>query len=462
MTRNTLHGILVLLLVAGAGAAAGERTDIRGMGMARTFTASTHGLDAAGINPANLVTGHDGFMTLGLLPVGLHVGSDFLTYDLYEKYFTGVDTDSGRVGRYLQDGDKQDILSAFPSGLGTLAADVEVRPIGLLLNLGFGSIAFTMTEHVSSSLAIPQQYAQFLLYGNTPGSMYDFSQTHFAASWTREYGMSFGMRLPDIAFASNVTGGFGVKLVHGYAYAELDRFQTSLSTSTSGVLRGVLDLHARTSRIDALTEDGSDDFNPFPAPAGTGIGIDFGMAGDLTEFLRFGISVTDIGSMQWTRNVEEVIADSSIIVDDPLDGEQRDGVEDAVNGRSQDGEAFGTSLPTTLRIGVAIELHKVPFFKKFVYGEMTLACDYNQGFARTMRSTRNPRLSVGMEYRPWGFLPLRSGLSFGGTDHFNVALGFGLHLGPFELDLASENMNWLFSNGSLSYGSAAVGMRLNL
>ena len=54
---------------------------------------------------------------------------------------------------------------------------------------------------------------------------------------------------------------------------------------------------------------------------------------------------------------------------------------------------------------------------------------------------------MGLEFRPWSFLPLRTGASFGGLDHFNFALGFGLHFGVFDLDLASEHLNFLPERG---------------
>jgi hypothetical protein len=466
MTGRALHRLAIPWLASilcGTGVlSGGERTDVQGIGMARTFTASTHGLDAAGINPANLIGGDREYVIqFGLPRVGMHVGSDFLTYDLYEKYFTGIKTDSGRVARYLTDTDKQDILNSFPDGVGTLSADAELRPIGLMVKLGFGALALTVTERVASSASIPHEYAEFLFYGNTPGSVYDFSQTHLAGSWTREYGLTFATQLPDLPFFSNVTGGVGLKLVHGFAYAELDRFNTSLITSTSGVLTGTLDLHARTSRIDELTDAYSGPFSPFPAPAGTGIGIDLGMAGSLTEYMRVGISVTDIGSLTWTRNVEEVTADSTLVVSDPLDPDQNNGIQDAVNGKSKPGADFTTSLPTMLRIGVAVDLHKVPFFQSFIVGELMVAADYNQGLADAAGSPRNPRVSLGMQWSPLPFLPLRTGVSFGGTDHYNWALGFGFHLGVFDIDFASENVSWLFATKGTSYGSAAVGMRLN-
>jgi hypothetical protein len=454
---------LSVALLCGTGLlSAGERTDLQGIGMARTFAASTHGLDAVGINPANLIGGDREYMIqFGLPRIGMHVGSDFLTLDLYEKYFTGVMTDSGRVGRYLTDADKQDILNAFPDGVGTIAADAEIRPIGIMVNLEFGALALTVSDRIASSAAIPHQYAQFLFYGNTPGSVYDFSQTRAVASWTREYSLTFATGLPDLAVFHGVTGGIGVKFVQGFAYAELDRFNTSLITGMTGVLTGALDLHARTSHIDELSDNYQGGFNPFPAPAGTGVGFDLGVAGSLTDYLRVGLSVIDIGSIRWTRNVEETTADSTIVVSDPLDPDQNDGIQDAVNGKKHPGADVTTSLPTVLRVGVAVDLHKLPLLQTFFPGELVVAADYNQGFAETAGSTSNPRLSLGMQWTPLPFLPLRTGVSFGGTDHYNWAIGFGFHLGVFDIDLASENVSWLFATKGTSYGSAAVGMKLN-
>ena len=58
--------------------AGGERVNVRGMGMAGTFDATSRGLDAVGINPANLGLPDKGTVTMSLVPFGLHFGSDVL------------------------------------------------------------------------------------------------------------------------------------------------------------------------------------------------------------------------------------------------------------------------------------------------------------------------------------------------------------------------------------------------
>ena len=147
-------------------------------------------------------------------------------------------------------------------------------------------------------------------------------------------------------------------------------------------------------------------------------------------------------------------------MDDPLNEEKRATVEGVVKGKSRPAGTFSTSLPTTLRFGVALDVHKMPQMKD-VPGELLLELDYNQSLVETPYSTTTPRVSLGVEYAPLSWLPLRSGVSFGGTDRLNVALGFGVRLSVFEFELASENITWLFAPQSFAQGSVAAGIRFS-
>jgi hypothetical protein len=463
-TTAIVLGIAVLTAAVSLTAiAGGERTNIQGMGMARTFVAHSRGLDAVGINPANLAAEDGGRVTLGLMPVGIHVGSDFLTYGLYTKYFTGEESSTGRVSKHLTNQDKQDILATFPDGVGRISAHLEARPIGLSVRIGEHSrVALTMTEYVTVNAMVPHDYMEFMFYGNTPGSTYEFGQTSAYASWMREYALSYGMNIPALIPVKSLSVGAAVKLVHGFGYFEMDRFNTVLSTGTDGILHGNVDVHGRASGIDPLTGAENANFQPFPAPAGSGLGFDLGVASDVNDYLCVGMSITDIGSVKWTANVEELVSNGQLEVTDPLSQDQRDSIENAVMGEHHPGAEFSTALPTTFRVGAAVELHKVPFLQRFLWGEWTFACDFNQGLVDGAGISATSRFSMGLEFRPWGFLPLRTGASFGGSDHFNFALGFGLHFGVFDLDLASEHLNFLLSEESLSHGSMAVGMRIRI
>lgn len=435
---------------------AGDQTNIRGLGMARSATAASRGLDAVGINPANLALPDDGTVTLSILPVGVGVGSDFLTYGLYNKFFTGVESPTGRVARNLSEADKQEFLRAFPGGSGTLGAAAEIRPVGLALRFeGFATIALTATERVAATAVIPSSYAAFLLEGMTPGSRYDFSGAGGSAVWTREYALSAGFALPTIAPFRSWSAGVSLKLVHGFAYASVTRDNTFLSAGSNGMLDANIDIAGVSSHADI---GGS----PFPCPAGSGIGADIGLSAELNDYMTAGISVTDIGSMHWDGNVRELYGGGRMHLDDPMNGAQRDSLEHAVTGNTRTGNPFTVGLPTTLRAGVQVELENLRWVKKVLFGGLTAACDYTQGFSGFPGTSRVGRLSLGLEYRPWQFLPIRTGASFGGADRFDFALGFGLKIWVFRLDIASENIGWLFSHDTFSRGSLGVGLTLKM
>ena len=441
-------------------AGGGGRVDVAGLGMAGTFVASSRGLDAVGINPANLAFADSGGPVFLLMPMSIHMGSDVMTYGLYREYFTGVQTDSGRVGRYLTPSDKQKILDAFPGGVGHVAGDAAVRPVGFSIPIAaLGVFALTVTEEAAFFADVPKDYAQLILMGNTPGSVYDLAGTRAKASWTREYALSFATSLRPPPFLLTLQGGISLKYVQGLAYYELNRMNSSLVTGNDGILHGKIDVEATSASVDGLTGGGGT-FSYFPAPAGTGWGLDIGARGGITDYMTVGLAVTDIGAIHWGRNVIVARTDSSFTIDDPLNADQRNAVERASRGTNGPGSPFTTSLPTTLRMGVAVEMTKLPFFKKMLFGEMTLAADYNQGFDDVPGSTTRGRVSLGAEYRPFTFLPLRAGVAFGGEDRFNLAFGLGFHSSVFDLDLASENLNWIFNTDSFSYVSLALGMKI--
>jgi hypothetical protein len=442
---------------------AGDRTNIAGVGMARTSVATSRGIGAIGINPANLAISRGETMEIALVPFGVHVGSDFMTYGIYTDYFTGVDTDSGRFSRYLTAADKKRILDSFSEATGYVGGDGVSRPLGVLVRLGSSlAVAATVTERVVGFGEVPKAYLEFLFYGNPPGTFYDFSATKAGASWTREYGLSMATELPTVGFLRNLSAGISLKLIHGYGYLEVSRFNSRLTTSPDGSLDGTIDVLTKMTVIEPFQDGSSGAYSVFPDPVGSGLGVDLGLSAEVSDGVRAGLSVSDIGTMEWKRDIDEFSSVSAIHFDDPLNESQRDSIENAIHGESREGKAFSAPLPTVLRLGFAVELHKLDLFRSLIMGELTVGCDYHQGFSTVPGATTTPRFSTGLEYRPVAFLPLRAGLSVGGYTSTHFALGFGVHMGVFNLDVASENLGWLFSPDSFSHGTVAVGMSVRL
>ncbi len=437
--------------------AGGDRVDVRGMGMARTSAAVAQGLDAVGINPANLAVKDDA-VTFAIAPIGAHAGSDFLTYGLYNEYFTGVETGNGRVGRFLEDPDKQKILDAFRGGVGEITADAAYRLVGVTVQLeAVGGFAFTITDNIAGIARIPNDYVRFLLYGNTPGSVYDFAKTSAKAAWLREFALSFGGTIPHPSFMQWLSLGAAIKLVKGYGYYEVERFNTSLTTSDNGILIGHVGYLARLVGRDPTRAQSGFSFSPFDQQAyGQGAGFDIGLAGGIGGFMTVGMSMTDIGQVNWEENIEETYADTTLVVDDPLAVEDGTIMENALQGKKRAGTPFSRSLPTTFRVGAAVQVEKLV---AWMPGELLLAADYTKGLVDAPGTTLYARFSLGMEWKLVNVLPLRTGVSFGGTDRTNIALGIGLHLGVFDLDVATENLDLLWGGDSVTHGSIAVGTR---
>lgn len=463
--RRPVAGLAVLAATVISAASGGSgRSDVRGLGMAGSTLASSGGLQSLSTNPANLGRPGLGTVEISLLPFGAYAGSDFITYGMYLDYFTGIDTDSGRTARHLDDGDKQSILGAFPGATGRIGVDVEARYLAIGVRIAPQTmIALSVTDHLAMAAEVPRAYAEFLFYGNTPGSVYDFTGAGVDGHWLRSYGLSAGTALPAFGPLSSFAAGVTVKAVHGFGYSELIRSETRLVTSDQGELDGTIDVLGRVAAIDQLT--GSDDasaFTPFPAPAGSGFGVDLGVTGGLGEAITAAVSITDVGSIRWKRNVEELRSSATIHLDDPLDEAQRDSIENAVKGERVPGEAFSTGLPTVAHLGVSVEVTRLAWGRSTIPGELIVNAQYDHGLSDMASVPDGGRLALGMEYAPIPLLAVRAGMAFGGGIPLYAAFGVGFRTGVFDLDLAVESVDWIFSPRSFSSGAVALGMTVRI
>jgi hypothetical protein len=93
-------------------------------------------------------------------------------------------------------------------------------------------------------------------------------------------------------------------------------------------------------------------------------------------------------------------------------------------------------------------------------GDLVLACDYNQGLNNYPGNSDIPRFSVGAEWKPCAWVPyLRTGISVGGIDGFNLAFGIGIDMSIMELHIATTDLQALIAPNSAEHLSLAVGSR---
>jgi hypothetical protein len=453
-------------------ARAGERTTVRGVGMGRTFVAASRGIDAIGINPANLAVPDRSPFSLVLLPFTYRLSTELFSYDIYKDFFTGIPDTNGdgkREPKLLTGEDKERILSLLPEGKGTTRMDVEVMALGLSYqNSVVGGIGLSVSDHMGIRLDLAKEFFRLFLNGFPEGgSMYDFTGTSFSAWWWREYNFSYARRLPlrRTIFWKSVYAGIGLKMVHGYGVLLTDRYNASIGNRRVGtnqyVAHASFDFLTTRSGVDFLDPQKQTSPNPLANPAGTGLGADIGATIELNNGVILSLALTDIGSIRWKKNIVETSGNYSLTIDDPFSAAGQDTLQDAIKGKNRSGEEFQTPLPTVIRVGALLESRKVSFLK-FLPGAMMLAVDFNKGINESLGNTKQSRLSVGMEYRIIPMIPLRTGLSVGGGDGLRWGAGLGLDFHYLSLDLASENFGMLFNPSAFQMFSLSMGLKIRL
>jgi hypothetical protein len=471
--RNLTYLVLATVTLLSV-ASAGDRSNVRGVSMARTFVVDSRSVDCLGINPANLALDDRLPFTLALPSVGVRLSSELINYDAYNNYFTGVPDPQNpgkRIQKVLTQQDKNDLLGLFPDN-GSTRADLEANIVGLSIQMGrIGSLGFDITEHIGTRLDLPKEYMKVFLFGfDSLGSNYNFNGTSASAWWWREMNFSYANRLPwQLPFVHDVHFGVGFKIVKGYGVMVTDHYKGSIANNVvSGnqyELQAAFDFLTKRSGTNAFGTDSSNkatfDFKPFPDPAGKGTGFDLGLNGMIGDKLRFGVSLTDIGKITWDQNLIETYGSYNATLTDPFNTAQQDSLKTGFKGSNRPGSSFTTALPTKLRVGVAFQTKDMPVVR-YIPGNMLMEIDYNQGLNNSLGNSTIPRVSIGTEWRLIPILPLRTGITLGGGDQFRWAFGFGLDVWVISLDVGTENFGMLFSPSSFSMFSIAAGLRIRV
>jgi hypothetical protein len=447
---------------------AGDLSNIRGVGMGRTINAASRGIDALGINPANIAIPDQGNFNLNLAPFGFRVSTELLNYGLYKEYFTGVDSVGKRWAKRLESADIDKILSQMPD-LPKTRVEAEMMVGGVSFqNPIVGGIGFAFIEHAGAAITLSKDFFRMAAFGLEPaGSVYMFDGTEVSAWWYGEFNLSYGRKLPvDLKFLKDLYAGIGIKIIQGYGISQPISQKSSFgnypdpSNPTQYTLRGNIDFLTRHAGTDFFNENSDASFTPIPDPVGKGTGFDIGLSGELVNGVRVAVSVTDIGKITWNKNVIESYGGGAINITGDFSNLE-DTLKNIVKGKTRPGEAFDTNLPTALRLGFVTEASDIPYLK-FLPGNLILALDYLQGFNESLGNTTKPRLSLGAEYRIIPFVPLRTGLLLGGGDKLRWAFGFGLDFRYVSLDFASDNFGILFSPNSFNVVSFGLGLKVRV
>ncbi len=434
-------------------------SDAISSGMANTYVSNSRGAYSVYKNPANLSFNEIGSVEIAtIFPIpnfSTIAGTDFMSVSEFNYFFGG---DGNGNPRHLNDEDKARFVNLFEDG-GQIFADLSVNYLSVVFNAGedVGTFAFSMSDNVSELTVIPQGLVELAMYGNPPGSVYELNDMRFSANAMRDFTLSYSRDITDLfgdlLDLDNVSAGISLKYIQGLAYAETESVNMVFTTNEDHSINvsGQFIGYASTSPdfnfdygVDSTDSDDKEfDFSLMPETAGAGVGIDFGLTAKMDAF-TFGFAITDIGGITWNNNVVKYESDFSIDILDATDEGILDSLEEAIKADGVYIDEVTSSLPTALRLGASVQVDELI---GAIPGRLLVALDYNQGFNDVPRNSKNPRFSLGIEWRPWEIWPLRTGFSVGGRDGFYWSVGSGIDVDLFEFSFALTNFNgWVQAN----------------
>jgi uncharacterized protein DUF5723 len=464
-----------------------DRSNARGIGLSNASMVSSIGINAYGVNPANFdshdLLSPDSALKLGMLKlkklnskplweisimsVGGGYGSDS-TMDFYNHYiqyltinretFKNLFTDLASVFNFRN--------NTLPNSETDVNYDFELKWFSVnFSSRKIGAINFTISDKVGLNTSVlgRDQYMplNFGIYYHKNGS-YDLTnvnlhQSEAVAWWIRKYNIAYARQIDMKGILKYIKGGISIGLVHGFG--DVITYNSTINLNTYGIqstkygthvdsVTGKQNFYTQSSLTDFFKDyaDGAEShFTFFPKPAGKGYSIDLGVCVQIGEDWNAALSITEIGKITWNYNTIVNLDTNSFIYRDFIlstsDPTYNQFVNDLDGLDTRDvNTSFTSSMPTKYRAGIMYRHNnKLLFELDWVKGDNNLPSN----------TTRNI-FSLGAEYYAFNYLPLRAGLSIGGPESFNLALGAGLKFRKFIVDFASNGINHILNNSRLS------------
>lgn len=424
-TASLLVTCLIVLSVAWSQVNLGPRI----VGTAGTFMTQSRGDDVIGWNPANLGYPDNPEFTLsfGIIPLIPFPSFDISNSALSVKWLE----DSFLSGEYLDEGKKNDLLGAFPNNSWTLNNLMKMKFLGIASN----NFAFSISAELNTNFILPRELVEFLLFGNQFNESIPLDNVDGSAQLVLPFAVAYGTPM-DIPFLQGKVDsnyvGLGVKFLWGFAHAEITEFDGDLVSS-----------------FDSVTGTGGGEARV--AKNGFGIAFDLGWSGQINERINVGLALNNLfGFVNWSnKNAEKYIFDinANVVVQEDMEG-TLDELDDAVSDTSFSISGYRTSYPTYLLAGMQYDIQP----------DLTFTLNYRQHFSDQFNYNTTPRLSGAVLYDPWGWMPLRFGLSIGGYEGFQWGIGFGFHGEKYAIDFGFAQDGGFF-NSSRGF-ALSIGQRL--
>ncbi len=388
--------VLIWLFAFGIALGWGESSP-RAVAMGGAYTALARNIEAPYWNPANLGLSDGNNFSINLFNVGVGVKNNSFSLSAYDKY----------NGKFLTDGDKQDILNSIPAD----GLSLDLLAEASALNFSVSNFAVTYKGYAASSINLDRDPFELLLYGNAVMREVSLSNSRSEGYGIADASLSYGRAIQKWQGGEFAVGA-SFHYLRGLAYQKILESDGGVVTTDTGFV-GSGSLLMRT------------------ALGGSGFATDLGVSVRFEENWYFSAAWQNAYSkLIWDNETEEMLFTfdmQPITIDAMADSAESDSLVTSSD-TTYSVDAFGSTLPSVFKLGLARKYHN-----------MIWSVDWAQGFANRPGQGVNPRISAGFEYKPLGFLPLRTGFGFGGDQGTVYSFGFGLHFGPFNFDLGLAN-----------------------
>jgi hypothetical protein len=427
-------------------------------------TALLRNWDAIGINPANLGWKENYMLSVGVFNFGITAQSDaFQSKTLRNALLNPTDTFiQAEKALYAKEFDSPNALN-LQAHLNWGAASLYFPKLGgLAFGLRDRTFAHIGLNKNAADLMFLGQNAPFLqdttTYTKTLGQLFD--STNFSFLHYRELNIAYGRRLFH-AGAEDANGVPAIQVFGGVGFKYLWGFSSIDVRAENGVVNG----NASVSTDYNIDYSAINNFNPQTSTMvfhanGTGMAFDFGTSVIIKDHLRFGASVTDIGSIKFTNNM--LIAGDTLMT-------PTDSTNNGINSWDMTssnfsfannslfnygpGPDFKTVLPSRLRIGAGYHTDK-----------FEAALDVVVPLANKNLNLSSPYLAIGGEYNFVGWLKFSAGFSGNPEMGWSVPAGLIVGIGGVvEVGVATGDILTFVDKSKNPYLSVALfAIRLNV
>lgn len=474
------------------------------LGMGGAGSTQVLGYNAAFVNPANLAINNNRGTkwTVGLTGVNASGGGGLANMALYNQYYTTGMVITPELN--MQIADKW--FGQTGDGFKQLGFNVNLVPVGLSLQRGDMGFALTVRARVIGDVGMSKgvMLAATGLNSDVFGQFRQFDLTNSVLGFA-EITAGFGMKVWETNEGVSpgtirVFAGVAPKYLVPLHYSKVDlrsqiRVQDnpyeithifSYDIIASGRFgRDLQRFHADKVSSGAVPKtDGyfDDSFSDVGEIRGSGFALNLGATAEYylddfflsnwlfngTHRVRASFSVINLGSISITSDPTRIFNSATFrwdgldadleLVDDQFDGSFGDyfnsividsiGSSTYLDFNAEDLGSYKAQIPSLFTFGLSYDV-----------GKLTLAADIGAGLNNVAINSKSMYLSLGTEFRPVKYIPIRFGLRTGGHASTGFSFGTGVNLKNFELTFAAMSVPNSEKNGT-TIGSAFSGFNI--